>query len=100
MCALLTLIAAVIDGVVDSLPAWSIDLGAVGGVGTVEAPTGGVYANRGALETTLSYLNSMNTFLPVDQGFLIISTVMSFYSALLAYRFARYVIGIVRGAGT
>lgn len=101
-CALLDMLTALIDLLYGALPDWSLDIGATAG------PSGGdipdlqytVTSGSDPLVGVLVWLQKYNTFFPFDQMVIIFSVLAGFVTAVLAYRAARYIVAVVRGAGT
>jgi hypothetical protein len=107
---LLMLLIGVIQFVYDALPEWTIEThfqgmmnSASGGEGW--SPIGGyappqVGAQGSPFDYVLVSMWQMNKFLPVDHFFGALSMVVTFFLAVVAYKVAKYIIGVVRGAGT
>lgn len=97
----LSLITTLVNWVYAMLPAWTIDLHTIGGAAGTSLGWQGVQVGQlSPFEAMLAFAASYNDFVPVDQLLLITSLAVSFYAAFLAWRFGRWIIGVIRGAGT
>lgn len=103
--AILALLSGIVNFCFGLLPDWSFDLAELRTAGGESSYS--TWDNRGEHFTTgsplivlMRFLGRFNDFLPVDQMILIASTAAAFYLALFIFRAAKYVIGVVRGAGT
>lgn len=103
---LLMLITGIVQFGYDLLPAWDITTNFINAMrldGKGFTPLGGYV--EGAPETSafdyvLVTMWQMNKFVPVDHLVAALSVVLTFWGAVLAYRLAKYLIGVVRGSGT
>lgn len=101
--ALIIMFGGLVSGLFALLPPWSIDIGVLAGAGG-----GSIWDNSGetvtsslsGFETILVWAQRYNNFIPFDQLTIIISFAASFYAAMLVYRLVKWIIGILRGAGT
>lgn len=103
---LLMLIAGIVQFAYDLLPDWDVTtnfLHAMRVDGRGYTPMGGYVEGAGstsAFDYILASMWQMNKFVPVDHLVAALSLVVAFWGAVLAYRLAKYLIGVVRGAGT
>jgi hypothetical protein len=50
--------------------------------------------------SALVFLKSWNAFMPIDQLVLLINFLIAYGAALIAYRTGKWILGMIRGAGT
>lgn len=103
--ALISLFKAVLDFVYSLLPDWNMNPweqgGTSGGDLMITQPSGWtVTSGQSPLLTLLSYLKAWNYWLPVDQLILIFNFFITYAVAVTVWRYVKWVIGIIRGAGT
>lgn len=101
--ALIVMFGGLVSGLFALLPPWSIDIASLSGAGAGNIiDNQGVTATSGlsGFETILVWAQRYNNFIPFDQLTLIISFAATFYAAMLVYRLVKWIIGILRGAGT
>lgn len=103
---LLMLLTELIQAAYEALPEWDITVNfqnamRVDGMGyspltglVLEAPDGSVF------DWILISMWQMNKFIPVDHLVAAFSIIVLFWTSVLAFRGGKWLIGIVRGAGT
>jgi hypothetical protein len=105
---LIMLLVGVIQFVYDLLPEWTIETNfqnamrldgehwtALGGYGAPQ-----VGSQFSVFDSVLVTMWQMNKFLPVDHLIGALSMVVTFFLAVVGFKLAKYIIGVVRGAGT
>lgn len=103
---LLMLLTGIVQFGYDLLPEWDITTNFINAMrvdGSGFTALGGYV--EGAVEASLFdyflvWMWQLNKFLPVDHFFGILTVYLTFWGALLTYRLAKYVIGVIRGSGT
>lgn len=98
----LGLITALINGLFSALPAWTLNPDQVMGTcgANILDNQDTVTSNQSALQMIVIWIQKYNTFVPFDQLVLVMTTVLTFYGVMLAYKAAKFIIGVIRGAGT
>ena len=93
----LKLIIGLMQAFYDMLPAWEIlPAKLFGGAGKYD---GDLTGSPDAVGYLFGYAYQWNKFVPVDHLVAILSLLVTFGTCLLMYRAARWLIGVVRGAG-
>lgn len=102
VCGLLILLTGILDALFNLLPSWSWTLGDLPNTGTNvtawdqnEVATSSV----SALSGPWSVMARTNAFLPVDHLVYAFQFLTVLFVALLAFRAAKWIINIIRGAG-
>jgi len=103
---LIMLITGIVQWAYDLLPEWNITTqfqNAMRVDGRGYTPLGGY--TEGAAETSafdylLASMWQMNKFFPVDHLVAALSMVVVFWTAVLAFRGGKWLIGVIRGSGT
>lgn len=103
---LIMLITGIVQFAYDLLPEWDVTTNFINAMrldGTGFTALGGYTEGSGSaslFDYMLVWMWQMNKFLPVDHMVGILTVFITFWGALLAYRLAKYLIGVVRGSGT
>ena len=104
--ALLNLLTGLLHAVYSALPSWTFDSNTLYGYGasgtyTILPDTGQSSIPTGSpMKAMLTWVAKYNDFLPFDQLVVIATTVATFYLAIFGFKAAKYIIGVIRGAGT
>lgn len=101
-CALLDMLTALLSSLYTILPDWSLDIGATSGAGggNIVDLQYTVTSGSDPLTMILLWMQKYNNFVPFDQLVIIVTTFAGFVTAVVAYKVIRFIIGVVRGAGT
>lgn len=103
--ALLELLTLLFDGLLTLLPDWNITdiLGdeRIGGLTwSYHDGWNSVSGGGSPIQMILFYLNRYNDFVPIDQLWIAMNLVATFYLALIGFRVVMWLIGVIRGSGT
>lgn len=102
VCALLDMLTALISALYNILPNWSLDIGATAGASGGDIPDiqYTVTSGNDPLTTLLLWMQKYNNFIPFDQLVIQITILSGLVTAIGGYKAIKYIIGVVRGAGT
>ena len=101
-CALMDMITTLLSALYGILPDWSLDIGATAGASGANIPDlqYTVTSTQDPLTAGLLWVQKYNSFFPFDQLVIIMGILATFISAVVGYKAIRFIVGVVRGAGT
>jgi len=84
------------------LPSWNIDIYQIQGQaqGSFNDYVGTSIGGLSPFESILVYMRKLNWLIPFDQLVIIVNLFLTTYVAILGFRGIKWLIGIIRGAGT
>ncbi len=99
---LIAILCTFLDWAFELLPNWSIDISTLGGVSGGDIPAFGyiVTSTHTPLEMVLVFMQTYNNFIPFNHLIFLVNFMATLYIAFLTYKFAKWLIGVLRGSGT
>lgn len=99
---LIAMLCTFLDWAYDLLPDWDIDIATLGGVSGGNIPAFGniITQNHTPLQMVLVFMRTYNNFIPFNHLIFIVNFMATLYIVFLTYKFAKWIIGVLRGSGT
>lgn len=99
---LLDALGWILDQIYAILPSWTIDIFQIQGQanGSFNDYVGTSIGGMSPFEAMLVYMRKLNWIIPFDQLVIIVNLFLATYAAILGFKAAKWIVGVIRGAGT